>query len=341
MTSYVSLLIFFFFMCPIFLNVSNARSIQYNGFFYESPCPNCTSTSSTLMTYNNISTPLIDLKPIIFYHNSTKVATCKVVNKDKDWNWEHICNFICKNKATILPKACNPVRVTSNQNKPTTHDQTQTIIRPQATPVVPGVTFTYFTLAVRWSTSLCNTRKGPSCIPNISPQFSLHGFWPSLGPNSHPDYCNNNDKFDYNQVRALEPRLSNLWPDLFQHPSQTSVFWKRQWEKHGTCSGFTQLDYFNKALDIFGKIQLGTTLNALKIIPGSKSFYKPVDIITKWHGLKSVYPSIQCNSDYNKRKQIFEIYFNITTDGNYNQSFNNILALYCPQGGNTIVAFPV
>ena len=43
------------------------------------------------------------------------------------------------------------------------------------------------------------------------------------------------------------------WPNVKsnQGDSDYDSFWEHEWSKHGTCSGFSQADYFQKALDAY------------------------------------------------------------------------------------------
>jgi ribonuclease T2 len=50
--------------------------------------------------------------------------------------------------------------------------------------------------------------------------------------------------------------MIQYWPDVqydVNSPSYDS-FWEHEWTKHGTCSGLSQLDYFNQALDLTTRI---------------------------------------------------------------------------------------
>jgi len=42
-------------------------------------------------------------------------------------------------------------------------------------------------------------------------------------------------------------------------PSYDS-FWQHEWSKHGTCSGLSQIDYFNQALDLTNRIPTPSAL---------------------------------------------------------------------------------
>ena len=74
--------------------------------------------------------------------------------------------------------------------------------------------------------------------------YSIHGLWPHNG-----NYCSNK-KFDMDKIGSLLPRLHRHW---YSNYGKDETFWKHEYEKHGTCSGLSEYDYFEKALDCFEK----------------------------------------------------------------------------------------
>jgi ribonuclease T2 len=47
--------------------------------------------------------------------------------------------------------------------------------------------------------------------------------------------------------------MNKYWPNVKESPSDSGYtqFWQHEWTKHGTCSGFTQKEYFQTAIDNF------------------------------------------------------------------------------------------
>ncbi|PIA59854.1 hypothetical protein AQUCO_00400612v1 [Aquilegia coerulea] len=168
--------------------------------------------------------------------------------------------------------------------------------------------FDYYILATQWASTFCTPRS--RCIPNIPRDFVIHGLWPSNNNGHHPQDCNLADKFDYQNVVSLEPRLSQKWPDLLG----SHIFWSKQWEKHGTCSGLSQLDYFDKALNVFDDIEPLSGVMGIKnknYVPGS--FLFPGVLVNEWGNQYGYFPKITCYY-YPRLQLLFELHYNVSKD---------------------------
>ena len=71
--------------------------------------------------------------------------------------------------------------------------------------------------------------------------WALHGLWPQWS-----ESCSR-EKFDYNEISDLADELKKYWPSC---RGSSEEFWGHEWEKHGTCSGMSQHDYFSTALKL-------------------------------------------------------------------------------------------
>ncbi len=82
--------------------------------------------------------------------------------------------------------------------------------------------------------------------------YSIHGLWPQEGKREG-HACPKNHTFDTERLRVLLPQLHEHW-----HSSrgEDEDFWKHEWEKHGSCTGLTEVQYFQKTLECFKKVQL-------------------------------------------------------------------------------------
>ncbi len=78
--------------------------------------------------------------------------------------------------------------------------------------------------------------------------FSIHGLWPqySDGRPGWPQYCG--ATFD---AKALAPILPQLHANWHSSRGPDEAFWKHEWERHGSCSGMSEIDYFRTALRCF------------------------------------------------------------------------------------------
>jgi ribonuclease I len=67
---------------------------------------------------------------------------------------------------------------------------------------------------------------------------------------SWPASCST-EPLDKRVVDKLAKDLDYYWPNIKDLPDDPdySDFWSHEWGKHGTCSGLSQLDYFQTALE--------------------------------------------------------------------------------------------
>ncbi len=196
----------------------------------------------------------------------------------------------------------------------------------------PSGQFDFYVYALTWQPSYCKINSLTSC-PNA---FKAHGIWPyfktpknSKIQNYHPAYCFASPgcstfedcPLDSKTVRFVKenPRLKALRPDapdtLLQH----------EWRKHGTCSGLSQIDYFNLLTRFESSLQYGTLLNKLK--------EKNNQPITR----KEVIASLPANTslwckNYQGKDYLFEIHFYIDKQGEpFNDSGPQQIGDPCPE----------
>eukprot|EP00933_Yihiella_yeosuensis_P054365 TRINITY_DN52788_c0_g1_i1.p1 TRINITY_DN52788_c0_g1~~TRINITY_DN52788_c0_g1_i1.p1 ORF type:complete len:158 (+),score=29.68 TRINITY_DN52788_c0_g1_i1:72-545(+) len=72
--------------------------------------------------------------------------------------------------------------------------------------------------------------------------FSLHGLWAEW-----ENGCSGPD-FDVSALSSIRDDLDANWFSC--HGMTNEQFWQHEWDKHGTCTGLSQLDYFQTALDM-------------------------------------------------------------------------------------------
>lgn len=101
--------------------------------------------------------------------------------------------------------------------------------------------FDYYLLVLSWSPTHCSSDAGRGrdddlqCRSGRPYGFVLHGLWPQR-ERGYPEFCSasERDVTDHNMTAALKLSPSR---QLVQH----------EWEKHGTCAGLSQNDYFAAA----------------------------------------------------------------------------------------------
>ncbi|MFM9865655.1 MAG: ribonuclease T2 family protein [Micropepsaceae bacterium] len=111
---------------------------------------------------------------------------------------------------------------------------------PVAVPKAEG-DFDYYLLVLSWSPTHCSSDRGRGrdddlqCRSGRPYGFVLHGLWPQH-ERGYPEFCAASERAvsDANMTAALKLSPSR---QLVQH----------EWEKHGTCAGLSQDDYFAAA----------------------------------------------------------------------------------------------
>lgn len=82
--------------------------------------------------------------------------------------------------------------------------------------------------------------------------YSIHGLWPQEGVHKWRACPKGGHKFDIERLRGL---LLKLHADWHSSRGTDEHFWKHEWEKHGSCTGLTEVEYFQKTLDCYGKVK--------------------------------------------------------------------------------------
>ncbi len=93
----------------------------------------------------------------------------------------------------------------------------------------PPGQFDFYVLALSWSPSFCEAQgeraSRVQCAPDRPFSFVVHGLWPQM-EKGFPEYCTI-------PAPVLDRRTVNSILDIMPAPGLV----RRQWEKHGTCSG--------------------------------------------------------------------------------------------------------
>eukprot|EP00310_Coccolithus_braarudii_P009686 CAMPEP_0183360750 /NCGR_PEP_ID=MMETSP0164_2-20130417/56052_1 /TAXON_ID=221442 /ORGANISM="Coccolithus pelagicus ssp braarudi, Strain PLY182g" /LENGTH=156 /DNA_ID=CAMNT_0025535175 /DNA_START=131 /DNA_END=601 /DNA_ORIENTATION=- len=83
-------------------------------------------------------------------------------------------------------------------------------------------------------------------------QMTIHGLWPQWA-----DSCGG-PAFDESQISSILSQMQTDWPSCVGS-SSNEQFWSHEWEKHGSCTGLSQLDYFSTALKLYTEYNNGQT----------------------------------------------------------------------------------
>ena len=99
---------------------------------------------------------------------------------------------------------------------------------------------------------------------------------------------------DWSKIKDLENELSIKWPVLSSSVTQ-QAYLSMQWSRYGTCSGLTQLQYFQTALRLYDAIDLDNKLSSINVFPGP-TMYDPYTVLDNYNARFGLYPRIWCAS---------------------------------------------
>jgi ribonuclease T2 len=148
--------------------------------------------------------------------------------------------------------------------------------------------FDYYVLALSWSPSYCAGEAGQNesqqCAPGRRFAFVVHGLWPQYA-NGWPEFCETRENW-------VPQKLIDGMMDVM--PSRKLII--HEWKKHGTCSGLSQVEYFNSARQIFG----GLRIPARYLSPQAPVTITPrqlvVDFVKSNKALTADMLSVQCGN---------------------------------------------
>jgi len=118
----------------------------------------------------------------------------------------------------------------------------------------PQGEFDYYVLVLSWSPTHCSGRAGRGrdddmqCRSGRPFGFVLHGLWPQY-ERGYPQACESDE--------PREVSSSNMDRALKVAPSENLV--QHEWEKHGTCAGLAQDDYFSTAIAAYSSVAVPST----------------------------------------------------------------------------------
>ncbi|PLB33426.1 T2 family ribonuclease [Aspergillus candidus] len=144
--------------------------------------------------------------------------------------------------------------------------------------------------------------------------WTLHGLWPDNCDGTYESNCDNSREYS-NITDILEGQertelladMNKYWKD---YKGDDETFWSHEWDKHGTCVNTIEPDcyekytpqvevgdYFQKAVDLFKKLDTYKALADAGIKPDESKTYELSEIeaaLAKLHGGKK--PSVSCDS---------------------------------------------
>jgi len=143
--------------------------------------------------------------------------------------------------------------------------------------------YDYFLLSLSWSPSYCLTHDDDRAQCSKGYGFVLHGLWPQNADGGYPENC----ATDASLSSAAQSRGAGLYPSprLMQH----------EWQRHGTCSGFDALGYFDTADRALAAVRIPAAFEA----PRNNQLMDARDIIAAFRAVNPGIPDngivVACN----------------------------------------------
>jgi ribonuclease T2 len=153
-------------------------------------------------------------------------------------------------------KEASPPAATVTPAKPVAPPKVATSAPKPAVPKSDG-DFDYYVLVLSWSPTHCSSDRGRGrdddlqCRSGRPYGFVLHGLWPQY-ERGYPQNCDSDAPRD-----VADPVMDEA---LKISPSEQLV--QHEWEKHGTCSGLSQADYFAAAALAVESVKVPRTYQA-------------------------------------------------------------------------------
>jgi len=110
----------------------------------------------------------------------------------------------------------------------------------------PG-NFNYYLLSVSWAPNYCADHPSDhssECRAGAGKGFVLHGLWPQADTEPYLVNCG-----------TASPVSSDIVNHMLNYMPSASLI-QHEWQTHGTCSGLSAQDYFDKVLQAFGNLQM-------------------------------------------------------------------------------------
>nr|AYE19114.1 S-RNase [Ziziphus jujuba] len=159
---------------------------------------------------------------------------------------------------------------------------------------------------VLFAPNYCSTGT-QTCRSNLPDYFTIHGIWPNELSPPIPRTFN----LSLLKDQLLDDLLAQ-WPGLKNSSDANEEFWKHEWEKHGRYFSGTQVEYFQKGIDLLRTQEIQNALSEL-LINGKK--YVTVDILKRLKQITKSNPAFSCkDSKQGTTKLLVEVTFCLDPD---------------------------
>lgn len=85
-------------------------------------------------------------------------------------------------------------------------------------------------------------------------KWSVHGFWPEYNEHSYPQWCDKSryNRFNQTVIEPIRVILDEEWGICPSWKGTSDIqFWRHEWEKHGTCTNDTVIQFFTHTIEAF------------------------------------------------------------------------------------------
>ena len=107
--------------------------------------------------------------------------------------------------------------------------------------------FDYYVFSLSWSPEYCAGTQGggnsTQCNGGRQFGFVVHGLWPQ-NERGYPQSCSSNSRVNKEMILRMLPIM----------PSEQLI--RHEWKKHGTCSGLSASQYFEKVEDAYALVTI-------------------------------------------------------------------------------------
>ncbi|XP_058111770.1 ribonuclease 3-like [Magnolia sinica] len=131
--------------------------------------------------------------------------------------------------------------------------------------------FDFFYYVLMWPGAYC--RKEGCCLPTTGEpeiDFLIEGMYPAKNSGELVSKCNVTTQFNVNQVARIISDMYAYWPNISCPSNNGLESWKSLWEPYGNCTGLSQFQYFNGALQLRSTVDLLSKLRRADILPNDK-----------------------------------------------------------------------
>nr|DAD33343.1 TPA_asm: hypothetical protein HUJ06_012194 [Nelumbo nucifera] len=176
--------------------------------------------------------------------------------------------------------------------------------------------FDFYYLVLMWPGSYCKQTSAGCCLPKTGEpelDFFVKGLFPSSNDGKALTQCGMSP-FYLDEILDLKDDLYAYWPTIKCPSTDSRYSWMNTWKTYGVCSGLTEHDYFEKALDLRAKINMLSIFKRNGIISTDYADYSLAKIKEVIHREIGATAAISCNKNMWDESQVSEIYLCVDKD---------------------------